>query len=311
MVTRRGRAPRSATGPSGLNSSVSTPHGTILMERRGTPSLVRSLSSSELPATTAFALRPMAGSSRIRSRPAPPGATWWRRSATPRESNDCTTGMRRSRAAAREARPLVQRSACTTSGRSPRHRSRSGWLNAGTCASRSDSPSLPAAAPMYSTVTPGETSARSGSVALCRCAYTVTRWPLLASDRLSSRSRESAAGPAVPSKAEPEAVSAEMGSPDMDVALLCCSRAIFIPGLLTAGREFTSRRSESSKAPGKLENAKTKKWATRGTHAIDGVERACVVGTTGSNHIPRGAEINSGRRKFIRRSPRPRSGKRE
>ena len=46
---------RSATGPSGVNSSVSTPQGTTRIDRRGTPSLVRSDSSSELPASTALA----------------------------------------------------------------------------------------------------------------------------------------------------------------------------------------------------------------------------------------------------------------
>ena len=68
-VTSRCRPVRSATGPSGLNSSVSTPQGTTRIDRRGTPSLVRSDSSSELPATTALTLRPIAGSSRMRSVP--------------------------------------------------------------------------------------------------------------------------------------------------------------------------------------------------------------------------------------------------
>ena len=69
-VTSRGRPLRDATGPSGANSSVSMPHGTTLMDRRGTPRRVRSDSSSVLPASTALALRPIAGSSRIRSGPA-------------------------------------------------------------------------------------------------------------------------------------------------------------------------------------------------------------------------------------------------
>ena len=60
----------------------------------------------------------------------PAGISPWRRSVTPSWSNDWTTGICRSRAADRAARPLVQRSACTTSGRSLPHCSRSGSLNA-------------------------------------------------------------------------------------------------------------------------------------------------------------------------------------
>jgi hypothetical protein len=115
-VSRRDRPSRVAMGPSGANSSVFTPHGTHRTEVRGTPSRVRSLTSAELAAMTAFALRPMAGSSRILAGGAE--EAWSRRSATPSELNDCTTGMPRSRAAASAASPLVQRTACTTSGRS-------------------------------------------------------------------------------------------------------------------------------------------------------------------------------------------------
>ena len=158
---------------------MSTPHGTTRIERRGTPSLVRSDSSSELPAITALTVRPIAGSSLIRSVPTPAGIIRCRRSATPSESNVCTTGTERSRAADSAASPLVQRSACTTSGRSLLHCSCSGWLKAATCASRCASSLRPASAsesagPTYSTETPGASLARSGSDALPRRAYTVT-----------------------------------------------------------------------------------------------------------------------------------------
>ena len=70
-VSSRGRPFRLATGPSGVNRSVSTPHGTIRIADRRTPRLARSATSAELVATTAAALRPMAGSSLIRAADAP------------------------------------------------------------------------------------------------------------------------------------------------------------------------------------------------------------------------------------------------
>ena len=124
---------------------MSTPSGTTRIDDRCTPRLVRSVTSAELVASTAVALRPMAGSSLIRAADAPSALTTSVRSATlrsvtPRERNSCTIGMLRSRAAASAARPLVQRIACTTSGRSSCHWLRSGPLKAGT---RSSSPASP------------------------------------------------------------------------------------------------------------------------------------------------------------------------
>ena len=176
-VTRRCRPLRSWVSPSGVNSSVSIPAGTTRMERRGMPRRVRSDSSSELAATTALTVRPIAGSSRIRSVPAPAGISPCRRSVTPSWSNDCTTGSCRSRAADRAARPLVQRSAWTTSGRSLAHASCSGALNAPICLTRWESSALESAGPTYSTETPGARLARSGSRWPLRRAYTVTWWP--------------------------------------------------------------------------------------------------------------------------------------
>ena len=74
-MSSRGRPFRLATGPSGVNRSVSTPHGTIRIEERCTPRLARSETSAELVATTAVALRPMAGSSLIRAADAPSAFT--------------------------------------------------------------------------------------------------------------------------------------------------------------------------------------------------------------------------------------------
>ena len=159
------------------------------------PSRVRSDSSSELPATTALTVRPIAGSSLIRSVPAPAGIIPCRRSVTPSWSNDCTTGTCRSRAADSAASPLVQRSACTTSGRSLLHRSCSGWLKAPTCLSRWESSALESDGPTYSTETPGASLARSGSDLPLRRAYTVTWWPWPARLVLISTSR--ASSPAV------------------------------------------------------------------------------------------------------------------
>ena len=89
---------------------------------------------------------------------------WFRRSVTPGELNACTTGMPRSRVAIRAASPLVQLTACTTSGRSRRQRARGGSLNAGTRASSSASPRLPAAPTgMCTTRRPPPSPARSGT----------------------------------------------------------------------------------------------------------------------------------------------------
>ena len=74
-MSSRGRPFRLATGPSGVNRSVSTPHGTTRIEERCTPRLARSETSAEFVATTAVALRPMAGSSLIRAADAPSAVT--------------------------------------------------------------------------------------------------------------------------------------------------------------------------------------------------------------------------------------------
>jgi hypothetical protein len=110
-ASSRARLPRVAAGPSGANSSVSTPHGTTLIEFRGTPRQARSCISAELGTTTALAVRAIADSSRIRAAGASSFADWLRRSLTPREWNVCTTGMPRPRAPASAARPPVQRTA--------------------------------------------------------------------------------------------------------------------------------------------------------------------------------------------------------
>ena len=73
---------------------VSTPHGTTRIEDRCTPRLARSDTSAEWVATTAAALRPIAGSSLIRAASAPAARTRSRRSVTPSELNSCTTGIR-------------------------------------------------------------------------------------------------------------------------------------------------------------------------------------------------------------------------
>ena len=91
MVSSLGRPFRSATGPSGVNVLVSTPHGMTLIEDRCTPRLARSGTSAEWVATTAAAPRPMAGSSLIRAVATAPRARSG--SVTPSELNSCTRGM--------------------------------------------------------------------------------------------------------------------------------------------------------------------------------------------------------------------------
>ena len=81
----------------------------------------------------------------------PAGMRPWRRSVTPSWSNVWMTGSWRSRAAARAARPLVQRTAWTTSGRSLAHAARSGALNAPIWAARRESSPPGPEGPTYST----------------------------------------------------------------------------------------------------------------------------------------------------------------
>src|SRR6266699_517718 len=62
-----GRPLRLATGPSGRNSSVSTPYGTTRMDALGTPSLASSAASPDELARTALTLRAIRASSRSRA----------------------------------------------------------------------------------------------------------------------------------------------------------------------------------------------------------------------------------------------------
>ncbi len=125
--TRNGR-PRSSTGPSGRNSSVSTPHGTTEMACSGTPSALSSNASSEHVAITWSTLRPTAGSIHSRSAGLVSAEPWCRRLTTPSAWKVCTTGIRTPpvRAwtcwtASSAACPDIQKCPCTTSGRSTNH----------------------------------------------------------------------------------------------------------------------------------------------------------------------------------------------
>src|SRR6185437_4351830 len=105
-------------------------------------------------------------------------------------------------------------------------------------------------------------------------------------DLLSSRSRVSFVCPAPPPRAAPAAVPERM-SQDIDVTC-CATSAILIPVLLTAGNSHHGERSGGLKASAR----RRKKVGHASTHAENGVERACVVGTTGTDHIPLGAVLN-------------------
>jgi hypothetical protein len=121
-ASSRGLLLRRATGPSGRNWLVSTPYGTTVTDRRGTPSRVRSSCSPDELASTAPTLRAISASILIRrSRPRPsaapaaaaardrrPGRPPARRSDTPSVWKVCTTGTLTSRVAASAASPLVQ-----------------------------------------------------------------------------------------------------------------------------------------------------------------------------------------------------------
>src|SRR5579875_1676870 len=118
----------------------------------------------------------------------------------------------------------------------------------------------------------------------------VTRWPLAARFRLRSRSRTSsspARGPDWPSRGEPLS----------ETSVACCAtRAIFMKGLLTAGAITAGRRRPEIKDSG----------GHASTHAVNGVDRACVVGTTAGDLILAGARINAPGAFFRRRSLRGR-----
>ena len=152
--------------------------------------------------------------------PAPAGISPCLRSVTPSWSNDCTTGIWRSRAADRAARPLVHRSACTTSGRSLAHCACSGALNAPICLTRWESSALESDGPTYSTETPSARLARSGSCLPLRRAYTVTWWPSPARLLLISTSRASS----------PAVVAASVATG----VLYWATRAIFMSGCLSS-----------------------------------------------------------------------------
>ncbi len=197
----RGCSPRGAIGPSALKKAESTPNGSTLMPDRGTPSPARSDTSSSLVAMTRSALRATARSSRSRApvsvaacsaRVEPSSAMWCRRSAARSEWNVCTTGILRSRVAARAASPPVQPMACTTSGRSSCHCAARASANVRMCGSTASSASGSASpAVTYWTAAPPGSSAVSGRSAPSLRAYTVTSCSWRASSLASAATRVS------------------------------------------------------------------------------------------------------------------------
>ena len=89
--TRRS-GPRSATGPSGLNCSTSTPQGSTVIRCRAAPSRTSSCASSVEVAITAAASRASARSIRIRTGGLVSCRPWKRFFVTPSAWKVCTTG---------------------------------------------------------------------------------------------------------------------------------------------------------------------------------------------------------------------------
>jgi hypothetical protein len=183
----RGRSPRGAAGPSGVNRAVSTPHGTTAIRRRGAPIRTSSNTSSVQVASTRSAWRATASSARTR----PPGlvssAPWWRRFTLPSAWKVCTAGNR-SRAAARATIPDIQKWPCTMSGGSAVQASSSTRVNAGRCGTSSSFGTDRAGpAATWRTTTPGRTGTASGAASSSRRVHTVISCPLSASAELSSR----------------------------------------------------------------------------------------------------------------------------
>ena len=257
---------------------MSTPHGTTRIDRRGTPSLVRSDSSSELPATTALTVRPIAGSSRIRSVPAPAGIIPCRRSVTTERverlhhGNAQVAGGRQGREPAGPAQRVHHVGAVLAPSVVQRLAERRR-----PALSRWESSSAPAQSdgPTYSTLTPGASLARSGSDALVAARV---HGHLVA-----------VAGQARAHLDQPGVVAARAWSLSPGTGVACwATRAIFISGCLSSIRGAITascrRRNPQSEAARRIvaARARTPRW--RG--------RACVVGTTGATigHRARPAE---------------------
>ena len=137
-TSSRGRSVRAATGPRGVKTEVSTPHGTIETRSEDSPRRRSSNTSSLHVATTWSTSR-----HRSRSRPTRPSgevsaAPWCRCLTEPRAWKVCTTGTGavRASAAATEASPLIQKCACTRSGGDAAQRRRSTRAKVRMCGSR-------------------------------------------------------------------------------------------------------------------------------------------------------------------------------
>ena len=163
-TSRRERSgSRGSTGPSGRNRLRSTPHGTTVTRCRSAPIRTSSKTSSEQVATMRSACPARNRSSRRRLGGLVSLAPWWRRLTTPRAWKVCTTGTPSGRAAARAARPDIQKWAWTTSGGSTRQERRSPaasssmWGSSSSLGIRSGGP-----ASTCSTVTPGAKVTRGG-----------------------------------------------------------------------------------------------------------------------------------------------------
>ncbi len=175
--TRRS-GPRSATGPSGLNCSTSTPQGSTVTRCRAAPSRTSSCDSSVEVAMTADTSRASARSIRIRTGGLVSCRPWKRFFVTPSAWKVCTTGgsARPScRAAATAASPDIQKCACTTSGGSAARRSASARPRSPTYGSSSSFGSGSAGpASRCSTTTPSSVTTRPGRSAESRRVCTVT-----------------------------------------------------------------------------------------------------------------------------------------
>jgi hypothetical protein len=118
-----------------VNTSVSTPHGTIETRSVVSPSRRSSNTSSVQVATTWATVLHSERSSSIRFGGEVSAAPWCRRLTEPRAWKVCSTGT--DPAAATAASPLIQKCACTTSGACSAQVRRRSAANSGMCRSRS------------------------------------------------------------------------------------------------------------------------------------------------------------------------------
>ena len=169
---------RSSASPIGRKVSRSTPHGTTEMRLRSPPRRSSSKTSSLQVATMRSHSSTRRRSTSSRSGGLVSREPWWRRFTTPSAWKVMTTGIPSGRAASRAAYPLIQKCACTTSGRRRDHWRRRSSAKASMYGNRVSLETTSAGpAGTWSTVTPVPMGTRRGSARSSRRVCTTTSTP--------------------------------------------------------------------------------------------------------------------------------------